>query len=478
MQKQGEKGQAVLLMLVAMGLFLFGAVGLAIDGSHLYAQRQMAQTAADAAAQAGIMSMFNATNTGVNAFGTPPASSFTCASGDARTPCVYAFNNGFGGGSDTVTVDFPASVTGVNLSTATDPVTAIQVTVTRDVNTTLLRFLGSTMTTIKAVATAGIVDMVAPVPVVVTHPSIASAFSSNGGSSIRICGGPHQSIQVNSTSGSAFSTDSSTTIDLSKAGPNDPGNCTAGTGGNFGSFGGPAAPSFTFVSGTTGRFIQPSSPVRDPLASVVQPSRPGPAPAPVRVTRGANGCPTFRCELYSPGLYSTGIDVNRQTALFKPGLYYMSGGGFANGSNGEMLMASGFPNDPNTGQGMVVFNTGGGKFDVGSSSSATLVGAPLNSIYKGILFFEDRNASSATHILGGNGSVNLAGTVYLTNDLATMTGNPGQYQTLEIHGSRGSPVTIAGQVIASAVSLAGGSAVTIDLNPNATLHVRQVALVK
>ena len=70
-----ERGQAVLLLVLGLSFFLIGALGLAIDGGQMYAQRQMAQTAADAAAQAGIMSLFAGTNaTSAFPFGTgsPP----------------------------------------------------------------------------------------------------------------------------------------------------------------------------------------------------------------------------------------------------------------------------------------------------------------------------------------------------------------------------------------------------------------------
>ena len=75
-----ERGQAIILVLVALSIFLLGAVGLAIDASHMYAQRQMAQAAADAAAQAGILSIFDKTNTAANnnAFGAPGDGAFTC----------------------------------------------------------------------------------------------------------------------------------------------------------------------------------------------------------------------------------------------------------------------------------------------------------------------------------------------------------------------------------------------------------------
>src|SRR6266581_1410698 len=61
--RRSESGQAILLVVVACGIFLIGAVGLAIDGAQIYAHREMAQAAADAAAQAGIFSIFAGTGT-------------------------------------------------------------------------------------------------------------------------------------------------------------------------------------------------------------------------------------------------------------------------------------------------------------------------------------------------------------------------------------------------------------------------------
>src|SRR2546422_11714228 len=75
-----EKGQSVILVLLALGLFLIGAVGLAVDASNMYSHRQMEQSAADAAAQAAIISVYDYTNTAAfdssTAFGTV---AFTCS---------------------------------------------------------------------------------------------------------------------------------------------------------------------------------------------------------------------------------------------------------------------------------------------------------------------------------------------------------------------------------------------------------------
>src|SRR5947209_5234763 len=143
-KRKTEAGQATLLFLVALTVFLLGAVGLAIDGANLYTNWQMAQAAADAGAQAGILSVFYGTNS--NAVGSgagtgfSTTAGFTCNSSDTRTPCYYAQQrNGFNNASDTVTVDFP------NIGDA-----AVGVTVSRNVSTTLLQFLGPATTTISA----------------------------------------------------------------------------------------------------------------------------------------------------------------------------------------------------------------------------------------------------------------------------------------------------------------------------------------
>ena len=251
-----EDGQAVIIVALAMSIFLIGAVGLGVDGAHLYSQRQMAQTAADAAATSGMMSVFNSTNTsGAAAFST--SGSFTCGTSDAKTPCVYGRNNGFGGtASDTVTIDFPGSAGAPGVSLATGyPVNVVRATVSRNVNTLLMGLIGQTATTVQATATAAIVSVVSPVPILVTHPTMASSLSLQGTPTIKICGGPSRSIQVNSTSATAAATGGNSSIDLSHAGPNDTnGNCTTGTGADLGVTGGPStSPSVSY--GTTGHYV-------------------------------------------------------------------------------------------------------------------------------------------------------------------------------------------------------------------------------
>ena len=53
--KSREAGQSILLIVLALGLFLLGAVAFAVDMGNLWWHRQQAQRAADAACLAGAM---------------------------------------------------------------------------------------------------------------------------------------------------------------------------------------------------------------------------------------------------------------------------------------------------------------------------------------------------------------------------------------------------------------------------------------
>jgi Flp pilus assembly protein TadG len=466
-----EKGQAILLLVVALSLFLIGALGLAVDGGQMYAHRQMAQTAADSAAEAGIMSIFGRTNATASfpfATGTPPAS-FTCSTTDGRTPCVYARRNGFGGSaSDTVAVSFPATVPGVTLST--DPAPAIRVSVSRTLNTGLIRFVGPSTTSISAIAVAGIVFQITQVPLLITHPHLPSVLQ-NGAALVQICGGPSVSVQVNSDSPIAVNL--SKAFDLSHAGPADNGDCTAGTGGDFAVTGGPTTAPAGLQLGTTGHYNQPSAPQQDPYQDIPAPAVP---PAGDKHTYSGPGCPVLECMLYSPGLFNGGIRVKNETALFKPGLYYMNNGGFINDANADMRMATGFAADPMTGSGMVVYNTGVGIFDLGANSTANLVGSDNTSFYRGILFFQDRDAVAQVHSLGGGGAIVLTGTLYITNWLSVMESQSSQYQTLELRGN--SAIQINGFIVVGALNMTGTSSVIFNLAGGPLLTTRRTALIR
>lgn len=506
-----EEGQAVVLVALAMSIFLIGAVGLAVDGSHLYSQRQMAQTAADAAAVGGMMSIFNGTNVlGTAAFISTQGTSFTCSSKPSSTPCAYANKDGFALTGDIVTVSFPTDGAAPGVAFAADATHLIQVTVQRSVSTTLLRFLGPTATTVQATAMAAIVSVQSPTPLTITDPVNPDSLTAVGNPTITICGGPSRSVQVNSSSATAYT--GGVKIDLSHAGPADPGNCTTGTGAGFGVFGGDptdAATGNAVNLGSTGQYVSPSSPVQDPFAGVTPPTPPVTIGTKGTITTsGVDGCVTAPCTEYSPGLWSGGLTLgpSPSTVIFKPGVYYVLNGGVnlknaTGGGVGNSAMCVGCTPDPSTGNGLLFYDTGtvsGGfanssGFNITTGNDVSFVGPTLtttnskgqtvpSSPYYNIAMWEDRTAIAQTHSLGqGNGCFTVTGSIYITNTLAIMQAAPAgtHVQRVNYGGNPCSTTATQGDIVVSDLSLNGHqAAITMNLLPYGFLFIRQVALVQ
>jgi hypothetical protein len=525
MPGNNEKGQAILLVVVAMGIFLIGALGLAIDGATLYGHREMAQVAADSAAQAAILSIYNGTNNSTNAFASSTSYTHTCTTTDVITPCRYARSNNFGSAAgDTVYIDVPtpASV-GVDpaILSGTDPVNLIRVRVTRSVPAGIIRMLGGGPTTdISAVAIAAIIAVETPTPILITHPTMDNALQTNGTTNIIICGGPNKSIQVNSNSPLAYaSPKAGGVIDLSHAGPLDTGNCVAGTGADFGTFGGASTNPGSVLLGSAGNYVQPSSVVQDPFLNLLTtPSVPANAPLPVPIPNGTDGCAMAGgCLEYSPGLYAGGLAPNPPSGtgvIFKPGLYYVQGGGFilknldggGGPANNYDSMCVGCTADPDTGTGMVVYDTGPsgdptntGGFDVNTGVQATLHGSTITTTnakgqvvpgppYYGLLFWEDSNARAHTgsnkpsaggaHSMGqGNGCFTLIGTIYATNSRATMLADATHYQEVDYNGNPCSSTVQQGYIIAGSLQIVGTTTIRMSITPYGFAIIRRIALV-
>jgi hypothetical protein len=485
MRREESKGQALIIFVTVVGVFVIGIVGLAVDASIMYCHRQAAQSAADAAAQAGAMSVLGGTNVDGNAFTAGPC---TGAANLASTPCHYANLNGFDAGE--VALDFPAiEGTAPGFTPA-----AVRVTITRAVPSTFMRVLGVTSGSVRTTATAAILNTSSPIPIIILHPDYPGAFSFGGSGpqgGVTITGGASRSIQVNSKDPNAIQNHGGIDIALCTAGPN-------ATGGDLGVFGGPAwtgggaLPGYLACetgTGTTVEYLQPAPPIADPLAGVPEPPNPGTA-ATVIVHQTADtfhGCSgatkSHPCVLYGPGSYSGAINIQNEKAIFAPGIYYITGDGFKVASNGSAMMCPDCgPTPAVLGGGdqarMLVYNAGGGPVNISANGVVDLWGATVGSTYKGILFFENRNAppntGSKAHSLGGGGSLTLHGTIYLTN--SSMTDST--YQELKLSGNTGSNTEIDGEIIVSVLTIKGGGNVTMNLGAGADFMVSQVALVR
>jgi hypothetical protein len=375
----GESGQALLLFILILGLFLLGALCFAVDLTNLWFHRQAAQTAADSACTAGAMDLLVGAQggaTGHQGFTTGTAFDCSTPSTAAYPVCKYANFNGYDSSNTTpgnlVSVSFPGAPPGVTAPPAgIAPTAFIRVDVLDRTRTFFAGLLnGATSRDVRAFATCGVILAASPLPLLVLDPQNPvttppqAALNIQGTGTIKIVGGPTQSIQANSwRNGSSCGQSNcaanlpwgSAKIDLSQGGPNQ-------TGSDLGLYGGPVTAPSGFLPGTTGHWIAPSAPISDPFAQVCAPGQTGcpsingnaPPPVPPVPTLGADllanatchpfsqiqagnctipyhdavhGCPDpSGCTLFLAGPYPGGISAKNGTSVFDPGLYYVTGG--------------------------------------------------------------------------------------------------------------------------------------------------------
>ena len=348
-----DEGQVSVLVVLAVGLFLLLFVGFGVDMTNLFFHRQTAQNAADAACVAAGTDMYvNQINGGSAAGGGFKAgTTFDCSGNSAYAPCQYAALNGYSSPSATplpantetngVHVSFPASVPGVVPadSTITGPYPFVEVDVYDEVKVYFASLLSGTPTqTVHALAKCGLLTAQAPVPIIVLDPICTHAFEiQDTSATLQIIGGPSKSVQVNSNNSTCAAATSQGgcsaggTVDLQYGGTNF-------TGSDFGVYGAPTAAPSGFKPGTTGAWLH-GTPIGDPWANLIAPAVPSTVNPPTKLVgvppystspghiQYEDGCPdlTNGCTEYSPGLYTNPIVVIGYTAIFDPGIYYVTG---------------------------------------------------------------------------------------------------------------------------------------------------------
>ena len=235
-----EAGQASIAVVLMLSLFLLAVLAFAVDYTNIWFERQQAQTAADAACEAGMMDVYQIAggatlpNMGFALGAAGNCSSFSSA---GPTMCWYASKNGFNGYSGSaanVSWSFPGSVAGITPPPSSiAPYPFMQVSVSLPVKTYFATLITATQTqTVAANATCGLTQVMQGAPIMILHPTMSGALTYSGGGSLTIMGGPPRSIVVNSSSATAVSCASSGVIDTRKGGPNF-------TGSDVGTYGGP-----------------------------------------------------------------------------------------------------------------------------------------------------------------------------------------------------------------------------------------------
>src|SRR6266436_6952234 len=111
-QQQGRKneaGQAMVFLVLCLGLFLLGSLAFCVDMGNLWWHKQTAQNAADAACTAGMMDLL------------PTAPTPGSTPNATASAIYYAGKNGYA--ADTVNVTFPGvgTVTGIRSCASVPP---------------------------------------------------------------------------------------------------------------------------------------------------------------------------------------------------------------------------------------------------------------------------------------------------------------------------------------------------------------------
>jgi Flp pilus assembly protein TadG len=417
----GEEGQAVVLFAIMMLALLF-AVGLAIDAGQLYSAKRTEQEAADAAAFAGAVVLYQQ-GTGAQAI--------AAARSDAQT-------NGYvSGGGCTL------STAGVCYDAASQTTVAVywppisgsymgnlyhvEVSITRQVKTALVPAQAA-FNPVRARGVAGSEPLNNGYAIMaLDRGNTDRGFWTGANSTVELNGG---GILVNSQSsnasendvcpaGPAFDIQSPYAVDV--------------TGGSTGCWGA--------IPVNTGH-----SPVPDPFAGF-------PRPTTVGVTvYNSLPSPVGGIVTLNPGVYKTIIKgAGEDVFHMNPGVYIVEAGLDTSG-NGEV-----------TGSGVFIYNTystypaapgaSPNCSDVSLTGNGQItLSAMTTGTWKNLLFYQDPACSNDFEI-GGNGLFDGVGSLYLPSALFMMDGN-----NATLSGS---------QLVARQVELQQGNLI-INYNPNNT----------
>jgi hypothetical protein len=486
-ERIGQAGQASVLLLLILGMFLLATIGFAIDLSNMWFHRQAAQSAADAACTAGAMDMLYLNNgTILTSPEFTPGTAGDCSVSNQAALCLYAGFNGYTAtaaaaswGSSTpansvaVSWSFPSSVTGVSNSGITNPF--LNVVVQEKPAAWFMQLVGVKSMTVGATCTCGLTSPSGTPPIVILNPTVSSALNMSGGTHIVIIGGPKISIAVDSSANGSPGAQSSSNavycsggagypIDTSAAGP-------SGTGGQLAIVGGPTTNQYCGANTTLNDpsnklWKSPASSVSDPYASVSVPTLPG-APqmltsSPVGDTTGciqsaisgANPCarkdPTYgyitgiwvgpgtdSCPGTASGHY-IGTDSGSPYQSYSGSCLEFTPGYYPTGINVSNL--AGYSND------VAIFQPGvyylNGSLSVGSSSTVRNVWTGTQPSTQGVMFYF---LTGGPVFSGGSGaassSINSIPSSYLNCSCSTT--------------NTGMPSTLQGNILAAQCSAGG-----------------------
>ena len=413
-----RRGNVVVVVAVSLTT-LMGFVALSLDGGLLLDQRRKVQSTGDAAALAAAGKLYYNFNLDL---GYDPAGTAKQAALD--TASVNGFQNGV---NCTVTVNIPP------LSGPFKNVPGhVEVLIGYNQPRFFSRVMGSGDIPVGSRSVARGKKTTFKDAILVLDPTSKGSLNSGGGGTVTITGAP---IQVNSTHSEAAIANGTGSIiapNIDIAGA--PGISTPG-------------------GGTISGIVTPNA------EQIADPFRLLPPPDPSTMTvRSSNklqhsGANTITLQ---PGVYRGGISITGKGSInLSPGIYYMDGGGFNWGGQGNL-----------TGAGVMIYNAPtsiSDKIDLTGQGTCTL-SPPTTGPYQGFTFFQDRTSTVPINV-AGQGGMTLTGAFYAAGATLNITGN-------------GTTDVIGAQYISKSLVTGGNGSFSVNWSETDTPGVRQLHLVE
>ena len=415
--REGEAGQAIVMVAIVFMALLF-AVGLAVDAGQLFAAKRAQQEAADAAAFAGAVVLYQ---------GGTVLQATAAAIADATT-------NGYTDGisSTTVTVNGSATASSNGPTSgayATEsPVMHVEVIIIRQVKTTLVP-AEAAFNPVRARGVAGSESLNNGYPIMALGTSCSTAgITVSANENIHVYGGGIVSNSCSTSAVSGFSSSQDLQICATPPATCTPNTYTLSvTGGTSGN---------SFPAGIS--VLTAQTAVADPFAGYPKPDG--------HSYNGVNTLPTNPAQISGTTTWPEGIYTGTLSGNLCHGIYILQGGGF-NGVNIDTNVAhvDANTNTPCDGK-VVVYNTmSAWPATTGTCSSLTgnSVLSPMTTGTYAYLGIYQDPACAASLTVGGSNSISVAGTIYMPSGTISLSGNPAT-----ING---------GQLIAQTISVQNGN---------------------
>lgn len=409
---QQQRHGTVLVFFVVCLTMLFAVLAVVVEGGVLFDRRRHAQATADASAMAAATDLFkNYTKSyGVDSNGTAKAAAIGIAK-----------ENGYSSLNATVTVNIPP--------TSGDHIGVdgyAEVTIEYTQPALFSQIFGNNATKVYARAVARGRWLKQNNGIIVLDPHAKGALNAHGNGKVNVIGAD---VIVNSD------------------------NVEAGVGTGGASL---VSPTFLINGGVnsyapfTGEVRTGVPPTPDPLRTL-----PPPNPNTLTVRSTSRFQKSGGTHYLLPGVYQGGIKIGGQASVvLAPGIYYMDGGGFEFKGQGYL-----------SGSEIMIYNNPQSSNDrlyLAGLGSVTIT-PPKTGIYKGIAFYQNRNAD-VTGNVEGNGLFNISGTFYAAGSLMNVNGN--------------GDVSIGAQYISRMLDIGGNGDVNITWERSLIAPTRQIHLVE